>query len=353
MKSEKTTTGEPELSILICSWNVRNDLERTLRSLFQRDQGLTTKVILVDNGSHDGTVDMVRERYPEVLIIANQANVGFAQANNQALARATGNYVLYLNPDTEVGEGTLKRCFQELAANPDVGMVGCRLLYPDGTIQYECARRAYRLGDLLIESVYLHRFFPDHPVFGRQLMGDWDHQESRDVEAISGAFMMLPRSLAQRLGGMATEVFLYHEDMDLCLRVWQAGYRVRYLAEVSTVHYTSRATVGKWAEPEWALLELETNSRLIRQLQGPVAAVAARFAYGVRSLLRITIAAVGSALPGTARLRERYPAAFNVRRHALQLRWALAPSSVARRLPSARVLLDAPEPMIYGKKLNG
>ena len=333
--------------MLVCSLNVREHVDRCFQSLFGQDQDVDLEVILVDNASQDGTVAMVRERYPSVLVVENQANVGFAYANNQALEHATGDHVLYLNPDTEVGPATLGRCADVLESDATIGMVGCRLLYPDGSIQYECARSAYRLGDLLLESVYLHRLFPRHRVFGRQLLGHWDHRDSRDVEGISGAFMLLPRTLAEELGGMATEVFLYHEDMDLSLRVRQKGYRIRYVADVWTVHHTSQSTVGRWADPEWALLELESHSRLIRQLQGPGAGVLARVLYFGRSLLRLAVSAVGSVVPGLGRLRSRYTAFFNPNKHALQLAWSISPRLVRHRIPRTPSPADIPPPIIH------
>jgi GT2 family glycosyltransferase len=333
------------VSVLICSYNVREHVDRCLASLRDHHGGVDLEVILVDNASRDGTVAMVLERYPWVRVVANQANVGFAPANNQALGQATSDYVLYLNPDTEVGPGTLRRCAGALEADPSLGMVGCRLLYPDGRIQYECARRAYRLGDLLIEFLYLHRIFPHHPLFGRQLLGDWDHQESRDVEGISGAFMMMPRALVEELGGMATEVFAYHEDMDLALRVRQAGYRIRYLADVWTVHHTSQSSLGRWTDPGWGLLELETNTRLIRQIQGRGAAWLARGLYAARSLVRTALAVVGQLLPG--RIRRSYPLVFSPSRHLLQLAWSISPGRVRHRLPRATPVAHAPPPEVH------
>ena len=338
---------QPMLSILICSLNVLEHLERCFVSLYEREQGLDFEVILVDNASTDGTVERVRERWPRVRIVANRANVGFAQANNQALGLATGKHVLFLNPDTEVGPDTLRRCVETLESDPTVGMVGCQLRYPDGQIQYECARSAYRLGDLFIEAAYLHRFFPHHPLFGRQILGDWDHLESRDVEGISGAFMMLPRALANRLGGMATEVFLYHEDMDLSLRVRQSGFRIRYLADVYTIHHMSRSTLGRWADPNWSLLELETNVRLIRQIQGRPAAAVARVAYLGRSLARMVAATAGKLLPADRGIRARFPTAFSIRRHALQGVWAISPRLVAHRVPRAPRLDEVPPPILH------
>ena len=345
-------TVQPTLSILIVSYNVRGYLDRCLASLYGHEQGVDFEVIVVDNASSDDSVAHLRAEWPQVRVVENRVNVGFPQGNNQALAQASGRYVLYLNPDTEVGADTLRVCVATLESDPSIGMVGCRLLYPDGGIQYECARSAYRLGDLAIESLYLHRFFPSHPVFGRQILGDWDHRTSRDVEGISGAFMMLPRWLAEELGGMATEVFAYHEDMDLALRVRQRGLRVRYVAEVTTVHHTSRSSIGRWLDPGWALLELETNSRLIRQLQGAPAAAAARALYFARALTRLAVAAVGAVVPGRARLREKYPTVFSARRHALQAAWALSPRLVAHRVPRAPRLEDVPAPIVHAPRVD-
>ena len=337
----------PTLSILVCSYNVREHVDRCLASVAAHRDGLDVEVVLVDNDSADGTVEMVRERHPWVRVVENRANVGFAPANNQALSYATGEYILYLNPDTEVGPGALRRCVEALRADPGLGMVGCRLLYPDGAIQYECARRAYRLGDVLIEAFYLHRLFPRHPLFGRQLLGDWDHETSRDVEGMSGAFMMLPRPLAEGLGGMATEVFAYHEDMDLALRVRQKGYRIRYLADVWTVHHTSRSSLGRWADPGWALLELETNSRLIRQLQGRPAAAAARVVWFLRSLVRLAAASVLRVLPGAGRIRTRFAAAASPAHHWLQLLWSIRPGLARHRLPRAVPVEEAPPAVMH------
>src|SRR5690606_31348674 len=165
------------------------------------------------NASSDGTAQAVREHFPHVRVISNSVNVGFPRANNQALACARGRYVLYLNPDTEVRPGTLGACVAELDANPDIGVVGCRLESPDGTIQYEGARNTYRFRHLAFELLWLHMFFPRSRIFGDHRLGSWDHRGTRDVEAVSGAFMMVRRELAVRLGGLPDDVFMYHEDL--------------------------------------------------------------------------------------------------------------------------------------------
>ena len=320
----------PLVSVLIVSWNCRDDVLRCLESLARQELEGEMEVILVDNASTDGTVEAIRHRHPAVTVIENRVNVGFPRANNQALAVASGRYVLFLNPDTEVGKGTLAACLNTLEAEPDVGMVGCRLVYPDGTTQYEGARRPYRLGDLVFQSLYLHMLFPRHPLFARQLMGDWDHRGERDVEAIMGAFMLVRRSVAEGVGGLPDEVFMYHEDLAFCLRVRRAGWRIRYRGDVTTVHHSGRSSARSSAR--LYLLEGEYKTRLIREYQGPVYGLLARAVIAGRSLLRLGIATVGL-LPGLGRLRRRYPRVFHPERHLLQLVWSVAPWAVSHLVP--------------------
>ena len=325
--------GPPDVSVIIVTWNVRDLTLECLKSLDQRSGSLDVEAIVVDNASTDGTVTAVRSAFPGVTLIANGGNIGFPAANNDGLAQAHGRHVLFLNPDTKVGEGTLERCVRELDHDSTVGMVGCQMTLPDGSVQYEGARRAYRLRHVVWEAFYLHELFPRSALFAHQLIGDWDHQGSRDVEAILGAFMMVRRELARAIGGLPDDVFMFHEDLGFCLRVRAAGYRIRYLGEVKTLHHVG-ASRGS-AVSRLNLLEGEVRVRLIQERGGPVRAVFARPAFAFRSLTRLAGALVGGALPGMAALRARHPKAFDVRVHALHLLWALAPATAARFLPRA------------------
>ena len=323
----------PNVSVIIVTWNVRDLALDCLRALEQRSGDLDVEAIVVDNASSDGTVTAVRSDFPGVTLIANGGNVGFPAANNDGLAQAHGRYVLFLNPDTAVGEGTLERCVNELDSDSTLGMVGCQMTLPDGSVQYEGARRAYRLRHIVWEAFYLHELFPRSALFAHQLIGDWDHRGSRDVEAILGAFMMVRRELAQAVGGLPDDVFMFHEDLAFCLRVRAEGYRIRYLGDVATMHHVG-ASRGR-AVSRLNLLEGEVRVRLIRERGGPVRAAFARPAFAFRSLARLAGALVGGALPGMAALRAKRPKAFDVRVHALHLLWALAPTAAARFLPRA------------------
>lgn len=323
--------AEPEvakISVVIVTWNVRDLTLQCLHTLKTRADGIPLELVVVDNASDDGTADAVRLAFPDAIVIANEENVGFPRANNQALEVATGEYVLFLNPDTRVGEGTLGGCVAELDADPSVGMVGCRLLYENGDVQLECARRPYLLRHLLTETLYLHMLFPRHPVFGHHLMGDWDHTGRRDVEAICGAFMMVRRDIAQSLGGLPEDLFMYHEDLSFCLRVRRAGWTIRYLGDYTTTHLWRRSSSRSRVPLD--LLEGEHKLLLIREAQGPTAAVVGRGVFVIRSAIRLGIAGAGALMPDRIRLRERYPRVFDARRHAVQLAWGLAPKAVRR-----------------------
>jgi GT2 family glycosyltransferase len=320
----------PDLSVVIVTWNVRDLVVACLQAIAERSGALDVEAIVVDNGSTDGTVHAVRAAFPRATVIANGGNVGFPTANNQGLAHAAGRHVLFLNPDTVVGEGAIEACVAELDRDPAVGMVGCRLMYPDGRVQLECARRDYRLRHLLYEAFYLHELFPRSP-FADQLMGRWDHLGTRDVEAISGAFMLVRGEVARALGGLPNEIFMYHEDLAFALRVRRAGWRIRYLGGVETVHYGG-ASRQRSTSP-LSLLEGEVRVRLIRERGGPLRAALARPFFAFRSLARLGAAAVGRVLPGLGTLRRERSKAFDVRLHALHLLWAVAPSAAARRMP--------------------
>ncbi|MBI4538211.1 MAG: glycosyltransferase family 2 protein [Gemmatimonadetes bacterium] len=321
----------PDLTIVVVTWNVRDLALRSLESVYAGSGPLAVEVVVVDNASEDGTVGAVRERFPQAVVIENGDNVGFPRACNQGLERARGRYVLFLNPDTVVGAGTLFTCAAELDGDATVGMVGCRLVRPDGGIQYEGARRAYRLRHLVYELLYLHMLFPRSRVFGDQLLGWWDHEGRRDVEAICGAFMMVRRSLAEVLGGLPEDVFMYHEDLSFCLRVRRAGWKIRYVGEVLTVHLGGQSSLQYGSR--LGILEAEHKTKLIEEGQGRLYAFAARLLFGLGALLRLAAASVIHLVPGTERLKERYPRAVDLRQHRTIALWAIAPGRTRRRDP--------------------
>lgn len=337
--SAQPGAAAPVLSVIVVTWNVRSLTLECLRRVYAAALDLPLEVVVVDNASTDDTADAVAAEFPQVTLIRNAENLGFPRANNQGWRAARGRYILYLNADALVEPGALRACVDELERNPRAGIVGCRLAYPDGRTQYECARRAYRLRDLAAELLYLHMLFPRTRLFASQLMGEWDHLGRRDVEIISGAFMMARREVVEAIGGLPEEFFIYHEDSAFCLRARRLGWTIRYLGDVVTTHVSGQSTGRKAGA--FYLLEGEVKVALIRETDGRVAAAAARVLFGLRSFIRLPIAALGSLIPGLGPVRERYPKVFDLKRHALHLAWSVWPRAVRPLTPGYDVVRGA------------
>ena len=319
------------LSVIVVAWNVAELTEACIRSVLRENADVDLEVILVDNASTDGVSERIRRVYPEVRVLRNEQNVGFPAANNQALPSAGGKYVLFLNPDTEVRGGALKRCVDRLERDATIGVVGCRLELSDGSTQLEGGRRAYRLQHLAAEVLYLHMLFPKSRWAGDHRMSWWDHRGEREVEAVSGAFLMTRKSVADAIGGLPEDLFMYHEDLAYCLRARRAGWRVWYQGDVDTVHHWQQSS-GR-SPLALDLLLSECRVLLVKEAQGGRAALLARLVWGVGSLLRVVVALAG--VLATAKFRARYPRVFDARRHALQVVWAFLPALVAPRIPRA------------------
>jgi N-acetylglucosaminyl-diphospho-decaprenol L-rhamnosyltransferase len=229
------------LSVIIVSWNVRDLLERALASVYASWKGRPgLEIIVVDNASHDDSVAMLRATFPEAQVIANTANRGFTGGNNQGLAAATGDFLLLLNPDTEVVADALPRMVEYIRSHPDVGMAGPQLLNPDGSVQ-SSRRRLPTLPVLFLESTWLEKLAP------RKLLRYYYAQEQpddlvQDVDWITGAAMLTRREAVAQVGGMDEGFFMYSEELDWCRRIREAGWRVVYFPEARIVHHEGKSS---------------------------------------------------------------------------------------------------------------
>jgi GT2 family glycosyltransferase len=250
--SSRLDVAVADLSIVIVTWNNEREIADCLQSIRDHAEALECEVFVVDNASRDATCRIVRERFPEVRLIGNSDNRGFPAANNQGFERATGRYTLILNPDTLLQPGTLRECVQYLETHADTGAVGSRLIYPDGETQYDGARRFPDLLTLFVESFYLHMLLPRVPFLSGTHMRHWDHQDSCEIECLSGSFMLVRSGIVRELGGMNTDVFMFYEDMDFCFRIRRSGWKIYYLASVATIHLhgaSKSGTVSSLAGP--------------------------------------------------------------------------------------------------------
>ena len=231
-----------KLSIIIVNYNVKYFLEQALLSVRRASQGLAVEVWVVDNNSVDDSVPMVREKFPEVKLIANQHNPGFSIANNQAIRRSSGQYVLLLNPDTVVEEDTFEKCLAFMDAHPEAGGLGVRMIDGSGKFLPESKRGFPSPWVAFCKTVGLSRLFPASRLFNHYHLGYLDEQETHEIEVLAGAFMLLRRSVLDEIGLLDEAFFMYGEDIDLSYRIIQAGYKNYYFPESTIIHYKGEST---------------------------------------------------------------------------------------------------------------
>jgi O-antigen biosynthesis protein len=231
-----------DISVVIVNYNVRDFLNNALVSLSKSLDGLHSEIFVVDNASDDGSVELVRKKFPTITLISNLSNLGFAKANNQALVRSTGRYIVLLNPDTLVQEDTFKKLIQHLDHNPQIGMAGCKILNPDGTLQSACRRSFPTPWVAFTKTFGLSTLFPHSKFFGRYNLTFLNEDEIYEVDAISGSFMMIRREVFEKIGGLDESFFMYGEDLDWCFRVKQSGWKVFYVPITSIIHYKGEST---------------------------------------------------------------------------------------------------------------
>ena len=234
----------PRVSVVIVSYNCKLPLLGCLRSLDAERAQIPLEVVLVDNDSTDGAAYEVAFRFPWVKLVVNRKNEGFARAVNEGLRFTSAEYLLILNPDTVTPPGTIGRALREFELHPDVGMLGCKLVRPDGTFDHACKRGFPTVLSALFYFTGLTRRFPDSPRFAQYTAAHLGIDETGTVDAINGAFMLVRRSAADEVGELDERYWLWAEDLDWCHRFWEMGWQVLYWPEVEVVHLKS-ASVGE------------------------------------------------------------------------------------------------------------
>jgi len=233
---------QTDLSVIIVSYNVKYHLEQCLRSVQAASEGLSVDIWVVDNASTDGSYTYLHERFPDVHFIKNEENVGFSRANNQAIEKSTGQFVLLLNPDTLVAEETLKGCVDFLRSHPEAGACGVRMLNPDGSFAPESRRGLPTPFTSFCKMSGLGNLFPKSRVFGRYYMRYLDVDEANQIEVVSGAFCMIRRAALEQVGLLDEDFFMYGEDIDLSYRLLKGGWQNWYLP-FPILHYKGESTV--------------------------------------------------------------------------------------------------------------
>lgn len=279
------TQGPVELSIIIVNWNSAHYTHKCIQSLLAETHGVSYEIIVIDGASYDGCGEMLHKHFPEVHFIQSAHNEGFARANNRAYAVARGAYILFLNPDTEVIGPAIATLLAHLQTLLQAGIIGCRLLNADGTLQTSCIQAIPTMLNQMLDAEWLRRQFPCSRLWGMRAL--FMHQgQPEAVEGISGACMMVKRAVFEAVGCFSTEYFMYAEDMDLCYKTRQAGYTNYYIPDATVIHFGGGSAAH--APSHFSIwLMRESLWLFLKKTRGPLYALGYRVAMGVSALLRL------------------------------------------------------------------
>lgn len=231
-----------QLSVIIVNYNVKYFLEQCLCSIVKAAYGIQTEIFVVDNNSSDGSKKFFKEKFSNVKFIWNDANLGFAKANNIAVKQSTGKYILFLNPDTIVPEDCFKKCISFFESHADAGAIGVKMLDGSGRFLKESKRSFPSPITSLYKLSGLARVFPHSKTFSKYYSGDLDENKNNEVDVLAGAFMMISKKIIDCTGSFDEEFFMYGEDIDISFRIQKAGYKNFYFSGTSIIHFKGEST---------------------------------------------------------------------------------------------------------------
>ncbi len=234
-----------DLSIIIVTHNSCDVIGKCLDSLLENPPSCRFETIIIDNASSDNTLLEIGEITQDIDVVANTSNKGYSRGVNQGINLSAGKMILVLNPDMIVGPDSIDILMKFMRENPEAGMAGSKLMDPDGTVQYSC-RSFYTVRALFLRRTFLGKLFPRAKALREHLLMDYDHRETREVDWILGACMMVRRDTVEKIGMMDERFFLYFEDVDWCYRMKQHGWKVFYVPESSMIHLYRRASAGSF-----------------------------------------------------------------------------------------------------------
>jgi GT2 family glycosyltransferase len=322
------------ISVIIVSWNAKAFLVQCLHSILSQRFTGSMEVIVVDNASSDGSPEAVRDGFPSVKVIRNNANYGFAKANNIGIRASTGEYCFLINSDVVVRDGCFGKMIQYLEAHPDIGMLGPRIYGSDGMVQRSCMGYP-SLWNSLSRALALDTLFPRSRICGGQLLTFWNHDDTRPVDVMNGCFWMLRWSAMEEVGLLDERFLIYGEDIDWCKRFNDHGWKVVFFHEAEAIHYgggsSSNAPIKFYIEMQRANYQywLKHHSR------------PASFAFLGVNLLHHSIRMMGEVAMYALMARNRVAASHKIHRCLASLRWivgTIVTTNSNRRFRAERLL---------------
>jgi GT2 family glycosyltransferase len=314
-----------ELSIISVNWNSVDYLRECIASVYEQTRGISFEIIVVDNASPQGGVEVLREHFPEVRIVHSQKNLGFAAANNIGFHDSTGRYVLFLNPDTRLITPAVNIMLEQLKSLPNGGIVGCKLLNTDLSVQITSIQKFPTIVNQVLDLEYLQLRWPGCPLWNiRPLFSEVATPLS--VEVISGACMLLRREVFEQVGMFTEDYFMYAEDIDLNYKVKKAGFTNYYVSTASIVHHgggSSKQEASQWA----TLMKYRAMGKLFRKTRGHLYGVLYRATMVCAASGRLLILALAYPLANV--MWNRQSLQLSARKWRVILRWALGRQTLA------------------------
>ena len=315
-----------KLSIIYVNWNSVDYLRESITSVYQFTKKFTFEVIVVDNASPERGVETLKVAFPEIKIIQSEENLGFAGANNLGFRQSSGEYVLFLNPDTTLIAPSIEMLVDRMEQLRDAGIVGCKLLNSDHTVQLSSIQRYPTILNQAIDAEYLRLRWPGCPLWNIAPLFS-DDVKVMKVDVIPGACMLLRRSVFEKAGLFTEDYFMYAEDLDLNYKVKAAGFTNYYVGETAIIHHggrsSSRQKVSQWA----TLMKYRAMTKLFRRTRGEVYAIGYRVAMGGVAVGRLVILTLLSPLERVEADRESR--SFSVEKWKTVFKWAVGWQSAA------------------------
>ncbi|MCA1293910.1 glycosyltransferase family 2 protein [Paenibacillus sp. alder61] len=290
-----------DLSIVIVNYNTCRLTLDCLQSVYASETGYRFEVIVVDNHSHDDSVEQIREQFPQVTLIVNEKNTGFSYANNQAMKVSGGRYVLLLNSDTIIQKDTLQIMLEFMDGHPEVGASGCKVILPDGSLDKACKRGFPTPSASFYYAFGFSKWFPDNPRFNQYQLGYLDPDQEYPIDCLVGAFMMVRQETIEQVGMLDEDFFMYAEDTDWCYRIKEAGWVNYYYPRTTIVHYKGGSAPRR---PLKIIYEFHRSMVLFynkhyRKKYNPLVSAVIYAGIGVQFMMAVAKSALSFPLKGT------------------------------------------------------
>lgn len=308
-----------DLSIIIVNWNSKEYLRKCIASILATTFAIEFEILVIDNGSFEGSGEMLQQYYPQVRFIQSNRNLGFAKANNVAFRESRGRFILFLNPDTELVSPVVKIMFDYLERLPKAGAIGCKLLNADGSTQTSCIQSFPTIVSQILGSEFFITLFPKSRLWGMATLFGTENGPA-EVEALSGACIMLSRKVFEQVGLFSEDYFMYAEDVDLCYNVKRAGYKNYYIPQATVVHYGGGSTQQR-PNVLSIIMMRESIWRFLRKTRGEIYGLGYRYSMLISAIGRIACLLILLPLYISRRRRESWKT--SVKKWCVILTWSL------------------------------